>query len=137
MPTARVLPKKFLGALLEMQEELRLVAMKCKQATLEIEARLPPQHQSVRALLQEVESTAYRLAYELSQLRIAGTCDECPSAPPTTMAQAHLLVLADELERQAELARRRALSQLKGDSDADAWDMEDGGAGVQPPRRLM
>jgi hypothetical protein len=137
MPVARVLPKKFLGALLEMQEELRLVAMKCKQATLEIEARLPPQHQSLRALLQEVESTSYRLAYELSQLRIAGTCDECPSAPPTTMAQAHLLVLADELERQAELARRRAFSPISNDNDSGEWDMENRGAAVQPPRRLM
>lgn len=137
MPIARVLPKKYLGALLDMQEELRLVAMKCKQATLEIEARLPPQHQSLRALLQEIESTAYRLAYDLSQLRIAGTCDDCPSAPPTTMAQAHLLVLADELERQAELARRRAFSPLSGDSDTGTWETETGRETPQTPRRLM
>lgn len=132
MPSARVLPKKFLGSLVDVQDELRLIALKCKQATFEIEARMPSQHQSLRSLLQEVESTAYRLAFELSQLRVAGACDECPSAPPTTVVQAHLLVLADELERQAELARRRALNPVSDGHDTERW-MED--SEEKSPRR--
>lgn len=106
MPTARVLPRKYLATLEETQFELRTMAHKCKQALILSEARqLPVQ---VRSTLQELESSAYRLAYALSELSIAGDCHECPSAPASTVAKTHLLVLADELNRHAEVARRMA-----------------------------
>ena len=132
MPSARVLPKKYLGTLEQTQEELRLIAQKCKRAIIEIEAKQASHH--LHSLLREVESTSYRLAFELSQLQIAGSCDGCPSAPPTTIAQAHLLVLADELERHAELARvqiARALSEYLGHTISEAmlneWSWEGSG----------
>lgn len=110
MPTARVLPRKFLATLEETQSDLRTMAHKCKQAIILSEAKQLPLQ--IRSTLQELEVTAYRLAFDLSELRVAGDCVECPSAPASTLAKTHLLVLADELDKQAEMAR--CIAQVDG-----------------------
>ena len=104
MPAANPLPRKYLSTLRTVQEELRLIAQKSRAALQEVEARRPPYTQT-KGSLQDIETIAYRLAYELSQMQTAVSCDDCPSAPPTTTAQAHLLVLANTLTQQAEEAR--------------------------------
>jgi len=106
MPAPQVLPRKYMGMVEETQAELRSIAQKSRQICLALEAKRPGE--SIRVALQEIETTAYRLAFQLSELRFSSTCDGCPNAPSTTMAQAHLLMLAEELERQADLARRSA-----------------------------
>jgi len=112
MAVARPLPKKFLANIEQTQEELRIIAQKSKVALAEVEARRVPFAQT-KAILQEIEATAYRLAYELATLRIAQDCNGCPLAPPATDAQAYLIVLAEQLEQQAEFARSRAQYRME------------------------
>lgn len=107
MPTARPLPRKFLTCLEEMQDQLRLIAQRARLALTEMETSTGPYRQ-VPVLLRDIEAGAYRIAFEMSALDIAESCDECPAAPPQMSAQDHLVLLADELERQAALARQRA-----------------------------
>lgn len=107
MPTARPLPKKFMTCLEEAQDQLRFIAQRARLALSEMETH-PGPYRQVHVLLRDIEAGAYRVAFELSELEIADTCDECPAAPPQTAAQVHLVLLADELERHAALARQRA-----------------------------
>ena len=107
MPAARPLPKKFLASLEEAQFSLRLMAQRARRALEEVEGQGKPLPQT-RTVLREIEAGAYRLALDLSRLEVAGSCDGCPAAPATTALQAQMLVLANELERQAALARRWA-----------------------------
>lgn len=107
MPAARPLPRKYLSYLEEVQEHLRLMAQKARLALTEIERGYGVQKQ-LPVLLRDIEAGAYRVALDLSEIQIASDCDECPAAPAATSAQIHLLVLAEELDRQAELARRHA-----------------------------
>ena len=107
MPTAHPLPKKYIGILGEAQTELRCIAQRARTALEEVEADEQP-FELTRIILRDIESVAYRIALDLSGLEISGACDGCPSAPSSTRAQAALIVMASELERQAELARAHA-----------------------------
>ena len=107
MPEPQRLPRKYLSQLLQVQEELRLLGQKAQLA----HDRLSSSYHhcdSIEASIRDIESMAYRLALELAELKTADDCTGCPLAPSSVPAQVHLLVLADELERQALLARRRA-----------------------------
>ncbi len=112
MPQAQPLPRKYLSRLEQARDELRRMALQARAALEEIEAQRRP-FQQARSSLRDIEALAYRLALNLSELEVAGACDGCPSAPPTTQAQAQLLVLADVLERQAALAREHALGRAE------------------------
>lgn len=101
MPTARPLPKKYLSTLNLAQEELNTIAKKSKTALLEVEARCSSLT-ITRTILQEIEALAYKIALELAQMQLARECDSCPSAPPTTKLQAHMFVIAGQLQRHAE-----------------------------------
>lgn len=104
MSTAKPLPRKYLSILLTTQEELQTLARRARAAldALEGDKRCSL---LTRMVLRDVEAEAYRLALDLAGLEVSGTCDGCPSAPPATESQALLLVLANELERQAAAAR--------------------------------
>lgn len=104
MAAAKPLPRKYLSILLTTQEELQTLARRARAA---LDALEGDQRCSLltRMVLRDVETEAYRLALELAGLEVSGTCDGCPSAPPATESQALLLVLANELERQAAVAR--------------------------------
>jgi hypothetical protein len=104
MPQAYPLPKKYLSILESAQGELRCVAQRARTALGEVEAEEEP-YELTRVILRDIEAIAYRIALDLAQLEIAGACDGCPSAPPTTQAEAILLVTAAELERLALHAR--------------------------------
>ena len=104
MPTARPLPKKFLSQLEEAQGILKRIAYQSRSIIDDIQGVRSPSAQ-IQNTLREIETNAYRVALDLSLLDVAGTCDECPAAPPITKVQAHLLVLADQLEKQAMTAR--------------------------------
>ena len=107
MSEAQRLPRKFMAQIREAQDDLRLLAQQA-QAICE-QLRAPRcSVDTVRNLLREMESKAYRIALALAELKMVDDCRGCPCAPPSISAQVHLLVLADELERQAELARQRA-----------------------------
>jgi len=107
MPEPQRLPRKFLAQLRQAQDDLRLLAQQAKAICEQL--RSPRcATDTLRTMLREMESNAYRIALELSELKVAEDCNGCPCAPPSITAQAHLLVLAEELERQASLARRRA-----------------------------
>jgi len=125
MPLARALPRKYMSSLEEAQEHLGLIAQRARVALSEVEHGRPPYQQTL-VILRDIEASAYRVALELFQLEIASACDECPSAPPTTSAQIHLLVLAEEMERQAQLARQHALSSS---GVPLAWSLTDGERG--------
>lgn len=125
MPVARPLPKKFLANLEQTQEELRIIAQKSKVALAEVEAKRTPFAQT-RAILQEIEATAYRLAYELASLRFAQDCNGCPLAPPATDAQVYLMVLAEQLEQQAEFARSRAQFRMESIAHSNPYVTERG-----------
>ena len=107
MPKASPLPRKYTSYIEDVQASLRLIAKKAKLVleNLESEHRPIPRMQNA---LREIETEAYRAALDLADIEIAGTCDVCPVAPPTTKLQAHLLILADALEQQATLARECA-----------------------------
>lgn len=125
MPVARPLPKKFLANLEQTQEELRIIAQKSKVALAEVEAKRTPFAQT-RAILQEIEATAYRLAYELASLRFAQDCNGCPLAPPATDAQVYLMVLAEQLQQQAEFARSRAQFRMEAIAHDNSYAAERG-----------
>ena len=98
------LPRKYLSVLVTTREELQVLARRARTALEEVEAEDEP-YQLARIILRDIEAEAYRLALELSTVEVTGSCDGCPSAPASTEAQALLLVLASELERQASIAR--------------------------------
>ncbi|MBP8109514.1 MAG: hypothetical protein KAZ26_21425 [Caldilineaceae bacterium] len=110
MASPNPIPRKYMNYLESVQDDLQRMAQKAKRALTDLRFDPIGRTASVHLLL-EIEATAYRLALELSDIRIADDCDGCPAAPPTTIAQSYLLVMADELERQAVLARHQAQSQ--------------------------
>jgi len=111
MSNPNPIPRKYINYLESVQNDLQLMAKKARQTLADLRFA-PGSHTASVHLLLEIEASAYRLALELSDIRIADDCDGCPAAPPTTIAQSYLLVMADELERQAALARRQAQSQV-------------------------
>ena len=101
------LPRKFLSQLRQAQEELQTLARRARTTLEQLQsARRPPDE--IEANLRDMESSAYRIALELTDLKLADDCRNCPSAPASTPARLHLLVLANELEQQAQLARMHA-----------------------------
>ena len=106
------LPRKYLSILVTTREELQVLARRARTALEEVEAEDEP-YQLARIILRDIEAEAYRLALELSTLEVTGSCDGCPSAPPTTEANVMLLVIAGELERQASIARSQALGKAR------------------------
>ena len=110
MASPNPIPRKYMTYLESVQNDLEVMAKKARQTLTDLRFEHGNRTTSIHQLL-EIEATAYRLALELSDIRIADDCDGCPAAPPTTIAQSYLLVMADELERQAALARRQAQSQ--------------------------
>jgi len=110
MPKPSPLPRKYAALVEESQANLRLIAQKVKAVLAHLEAnqRVSPH---VPTALREIEALSYRTALDLAEIEVANGCDGCPSAPPRTAVQAHLLVLADTLERHAAAARQAALRQ--------------------------
>lgn len=104
------LPRKYTNVLTTTREELQVLARRARTALEEVEAEEEP-YQLARMILRDIEAEAYRLALELSTLEVTGSCDGCPSAPPSTEANVTLLVIAGELERQASIARSQALGR--------------------------
>lgn len=98
------LPRKFLATLEEARDAMRLLGQKAKQVRQELTSLTSISSEAI-VLLQEMEALAYRTAFEIAQLDVAGACDVCPSAPPTTHSQAILIALADELDQRAEYLR--------------------------------
>lgn len=119
------LPKKYLTILAAAKEELQILARRARTALEEVEAEEEP-YQLARIILRDIEAEAYRLALELSTLEVTGSCDGCPSAPPSTEANVTLLVIAGELERQASIARSQALGRGKEQSAIRFQLSEDG-----------
>lgn len=107
MPQAQPLPKKYISILNGAQSDLRCMAQRARTALGEVEADEEP-FELTRVILRDIESICYRLALDLATLDISGTCDGCPCSPPTTQAEAVLLVTAAELERLAAQARGQA-----------------------------
>ena len=115
MPKPSPLPRKYASLVEEAQGNLRLIAQKAKVVLEHVETspRLSPHMQTA---LREIETMAYRTALDLAEIEVAGGCDGCPSAPPMTRVQAHLLVLADMLERHAAEARQYASTPFADDA---------------------
>lgn len=107
MPEAQKLPRKFMAQIRDAQDDLRCLAQQAQNLCEHLRTQRCS-GETARTVLREMESKAYRIALALAELKMADDCTGCPCAPPKIMAQVHLLVLANELERQAELARQRA-----------------------------
>ena len=118
MPQAHPLPKKYMSILGGAQSDLRCMAQRARMALEEIEADEVP-FELTRVILRDIESISYRIALDLAMLEIAGTCDGCPSSPPTTQAEVVLLVTATELERLASQARMQVTR--KGEEVTNDW----------------
>lgn len=101
------LPRKFLAQIRQAQDDLRLLAHQAGVVCEQLRSPRPA-IDTVRTLLREIEGNAYRIALELAELKVVEDCGGCPCAPTRISAQVHLLLLADELERQADLARQQA-----------------------------
>ncbi len=110
MPKPSPLPRKYASLVDEAQGNLRLIAQKARSVIVHVETN-PRMAPHVQSSLREIETLAYRTALDLAEIEVAGGCDSCPSAPPLTTVQAHLLVLADTLEQHATAARQAALIQ--------------------------
>ncbi len=118
MPEAQRLPRKFLSQLQQSQEDLRLLGQQIRSIVDRLRAtKSGPE--TLEAALRDIESSAYRIALELAEMKVVDDCNGCPCAPSSLPSQVHLLVLADELERQALLARRRAKSVLLVEDESD------------------
>lgn len=113
MPKPSPLPRKYASLVDEALSNLRLMAQKANGILAQLEAS-PRVSSHVQTALRELETLAYRTALDLAEIEVAGGCDGCPSAPPMTQVQAHLLVLADTLEQQAAAARLCAMAPLDG-----------------------
>ena len=107
MPKASPIPRKYITTIEDAKDDLRFIAHQARTVIEGIEANKLTSQQ-IHSLLQEIEAKAYKVALELAAIEIAENCDTCPAAPPTTRAQAHLLVLANLLVREAGLARQAA-----------------------------
>jgi len=119
MPEAQRLPRKFLSQLQQSQEDLRLIGQQIRSIVDRIRiGRCGPE--TLEAALRDIESSAYRIALELAEMKVVDDCNGCPCAPSSLPTQVHLLVLADELERQALLARRRAQNVLLIEDESDS-----------------
>ena len=105
MTNPQGLPRKYLTQIQQVQEELRTVAQKSRMV-LEQLSNPRVALDSVLTTLREIESSAYRIALGLAELRFTDDCTGCPNAPASTPSMVYLMVLADELERQAHLARQ-------------------------------
>lgn len=126
MPEPQKLPRKYLSQLQQAQEDLRLLAHQARAAYTQLGSPRCAMD-NLRMLLREIESSSYRIALELTELKVVEDCSGCPCAPSKLPAQVHLLVLADELERQAHLARQRA-----GENTGE--EPVHGRQGREPPR---
>lgn len=84
---------------------MRLIGQQAKQVRMDLESagRAPSE---ALIYLREIEALAYRTAFDISELQVAGNCDTCPSAPPTTQSQVVLITLASELDQRAAYLRR-------------------------------
>lgn len=111
MPKASPIPRKYITTIEEAQDDLRFIAHQARTVIEGIKANKLTSQQ-IHSLLQEIETKAYKVALELAAIEIADNCDMCPAAPPTTRAQAHLLVLANLLVREAGLARQAATEDV-------------------------
>lgn len=112
MPKANPLPRKYIATIDEAQYDLQEIA-KLARKMLNLITQSLRQDRQIDVILRDIEARAYKLAYELSEIEISNDCSSCPVAPPITKPMAHLLVLADELEMQAALARECAISSTK------------------------
>ena len=134
MPQPHPLPKKYLNILDGAQDELRCIAQRARTALEEVEADEQP-FELARVILRDIEAIAYRIALDLSELEIAGNCDGCPSAPPSTQAEAILWVTAAELERLAVHARAHAMRKADRNGQCHGHGKE-GGETSDPPFTL-
>lgn len=105
------MPRKYRMLLDNTVNELQLIARKARSTLQDLETRKTPSLEA-RHILREMEAMAYKLALELSEIQTTEGCDGCPAAPPSVQARAHLIAMADELERQAALARAQALGAI-------------------------
>ena len=119
MATPQRLPRKFLSYLRDARDNLRLLGQQIRFLIDRIEST-DCTCETLQVNLREVESSVYRIALELAELKVTDDCSGCPVAPPSIPAQAHLLVLADELERQALLARHQAQSVLNVENESES-----------------
>ncbi len=111
------LPQKFLTTLEEACDAMRLIGQQAKQVRVELE-RKQRASAEVFIYMRDIEALAYRTAFEIAELQVAGTCDGCPSAPPKTESQAVLITLASELDQRAEYLRRIV-------NQGHAWAMDE------------
>lgn len=101
MSNATRLPRKYLNTLEEAGQSLRLVgqqATQIRQFLAELDQR-NRSAQLVGVLIRDIETAALRVALELSQIKVADTCDNCPAAPAVTTQKITLVTAIGELER--------------------------------------
>ena len=121
MPSARPMPRKFLSVLEDARDVLRQIALQSRNALDGVENHNGTR-QYTQNILRDIEASAYRVALDLSAIEVAGGCDSCPAAPPVTEVEAHLLVLAGQLEEHAEHARNRV--QMRAQNLQDEEDSQ-------------
>ena len=97
MPKANPLPRKYLSIIRDIQEELRLIALKSRQALYEVEAGRTP-YRLTRTTLQEIEVATYRLALELNDIRVECTRGRAAEDVETVELRDRLATLLSQLE---------------------------------------
>lgn len=99
------LPKKYLATLKDAVEVLKLIAVKSRNNINRIKDNQKEfDTRAAVGLLSDIEAEAYRIALDLSELEVAGSCEQCPSAPVVTEADVRLELLTDQLRQLADFA---------------------------------
>lgn len=104
MPPARPAPRKYVSTVRQSLEDLDEIVDKAKTIRSQL-ANTPPKIVDVRAALHEIEIVAYRIALELSKMKIADSCADCPAAPAVTESDVRLVMVTERLKQLADFAR--------------------------------
>ncbi len=94
MPDAQRLPRKYLSNIQHAQEDLQLVAQQVRRVS-EMLDNPKFSKEAIYTVLREIESSAYRIALSLTELRVTDDCTGCPSVAPRSPAQIHLMETPD------------------------------------------
>lgn len=105
MAPAQKLPRKHLGTIADAISDLKCTAHRLGLVMEELERGRQPSP-AVLTALQAVRAQSYQVALRLSEVEVAGSCDECPTAPASVRSQMVCQMLQRELIRLAEVAQK-------------------------------
>lgn len=117
------MPRKYLNTLEEAGQSLRMIgqqAAQIRQFLGELDQRNTAAQLS-GVLIRDIETAALRVALELSQIKVADTCDTCPAAPAVTTQKIALITAIGELERVQQFLNKGLMHDLDDEEDGSRY----------------